>query len=61
MSKKAQEQFAKGNFEYPVVEGIQASKLVRSWGDFESDNLAINVLGENNKKAVKIFDQAGWK
>jgi len=60
-SPEAQELFAKGNFEYPVLKGVQASKLVSSWGTFEDDNISISTLGENNAKAVKIFDQAGWR
>ena len=60
-SKEAQKLFAEGNYEYPVLEGVKASKLVSSWGTFEDDNISINTLGQNNKAAVKIFDKAGWK
>ena len=60
-SPKAQELFAKGNFEYPVLAGVKSSEIVNSWGKFEDDTISINTLGENNKKAVKIFDKAGWK
>ena len=60
-SKEAQKLFAEGNYEYPVLEGVKASKLVSSWGTFEDDNISINTLGQNNKSAVKIFDKAGWK
>ena len=57
----AQKLFAEGNFEYPVLAGVKASDLVSSWGTFEDDTISINTLGENNAKAVKIFDLAGWK
>ncbi len=60
-SPEAQKLFAEGNFEYPVIANVKSSKLVSSWGDFEDDNISINTLGENNAKAVKIFDLAGWK
>lgn len=60
-SKDAQGLFAAGNFEYPVLKGIPTSDVVASWGTFEDDTISINTLGENNAKAVKIFDQAGWK
>jgi len=60
-SKDAQKLFAKGNYEYPVLEGVKSSDLVSSWGQFKDDTISINTLGENNKAAVKIFDQAGWK
>lgn len=60
-SKDAQGLFAAGNFEYPVLAGIESSDIVKSWGTFKDDTISINTLGENNAKAVKIFDQAGWK
>ncbi len=60
-SPDAQKLFAQANFEYPVLKGVPSSKLVSSWGTFKDDNISINTLGENNAKAVKVFDQAGWK
>lgn len=60
-SKEAQELFAKANYEYPVLAGVKSSELVSSWGQFKDDTISINTLGENNKAAVKVFDQAGWK
>ncbi len=60
-SSEAQNLFASGNFEYPVVAGVPISDVVSAWGTFEDDNISINTLGENNAKAVKIFDLAGWK
>lgn len=60
-SKDAQKLFAEANFEYPILKGIEASNVVKSWGTFEDDTISMNVLGENNKLAVKIFDQANWK
>ena len=60
-SPDAQKLFAQANFEYPVLQNIEASDVVKSWGTFEDDTISMNVLGENNKLAVKIFDQANWK
>ncbi len=60
-SPDAQKLFAQANFEYPVLKGVEASEVVKSWGTFEEDTISMNVLGENNKLAVKIFDQANWK
>lgn len=61
VSKEAQALLSKGNYEYPVLEGVQPSKLVGSWGKLKDDNISMNVLGEKNKDAVKAFDIAGWK
>lgn len=60
-SKEAQELFAKGNYEYPVLAGVKSSDLVSSWGQFKDDTISINTLGENNAAAIKVFDKAGWK
>jgi iron(III) transport system substrate-binding protein len=60
-SSDAQELFAKGNYEYPVLEGIKSSDLVSSWGTLRADDISMNALGRNNKAAIKIFDKAGWK
>ncbi|WP_428026191.1 Fe(3+) ABC transporter substrate-binding protein [Arcobacter sp.] len=60
-SADAQKLFAEANFEYPILKGVEASGLVQSWGTFKDDTISINTLGENNAKAVEIFDLAGWK
>jgi len=44
-----------------VLESVEPVKDIKDWGDFKEDNLSLNKLGEHNKKAVLIFDEAGWK
>ncbi len=61
LSKPAQEWYAKTNNEYPVVNGVEASPTLKSWGEFKSDSLNLSKLGELNAKAVKIMDRAGWR
>ncbi|MFO7719998.1 MAG: Fe(3+) ABC transporter substrate-binding protein [Gillisia sp.] len=61
ISREAQEVFANSNYEYPVNLSVQPSPLLQQWGDFKEDNLTLSKLGEFNKKAVLIFDEAGWK
>ncbi|WP_435262508.1 Fe(3+) ABC transporter substrate-binding protein [Tenacibaculum sp. nBUS_03] len=60
-SEKAQQVFAKANYEYPVNTKIKPSDLLASWGTFKEDTLSLTLLGKNNKKAVLTFDRAGWK
>jgi iron(III) transport system substrate-binding protein len=61
-SPAAQAWYAETNHEYPVVDGVEPSALVKSWGyPFKSDSLNITKLGENNAEAVKVFDRAGWQ
>ncbi|WP_313113593.1 Fe(3+) ABC transporter substrate-binding protein [Aequorivita sediminis] len=61
ISQDAQQVFTEANYEYPVLESVEPVNDIKAWGDFKEDNLSLNKLGENNKKAVLIFDAAGWK
>lgn len=61
LSEKAQDVFASSNFEYPVNNNVEMADLLKEWGDFKEDNLPLNKLGELNKRAVILFDEAGWK
>ncbi|MDZ7672799.1 MAG: Fe(3+) ABC transporter substrate-binding protein [Halanaerobiales bacterium] len=60
-SKKAQKMFAKANYEYPVNNEVEPSELLKSWGEFETQDINLSSLGENNKEAYMIFNQVGWK
>ncbi|MDZ7706089.1 MAG: Fe(3+) ABC transporter substrate-binding protein [Trueperaceae bacterium] len=58
---RAQEIFAGGNNELPVLEGVEVSDIVENFGDFKTDDLNVSALGENNPEAVRIMDRAGWR
>lgn len=55
-----QQRFADGNYEYPVNPEAKPSELLQSWGEFKMDKLPLQVLGELNKRAVELFNEAGW-
>lgn len=61
VSKDAQKVLSHSNYEYPVIQGVEPAGLLQEWGTFKEDDLLLSKLGENNKKAVLIFDEAGWK
>jgi iron(III) transport system substrate-binding protein len=61
VSPESQKWYAEVNYEYPVIPSAEISDLVKSWGDFKSDKLNLDVLGKNNAEAVRIMDRAGWK
>ncbi len=61
VTEEAQDIFAEGNFEYPVVAGVPVAAVVQGFGDFQEDTLNVAVLGENNPEAVRIMDRAGWR
>ena len=60
-SEKAQTEFAQNNHEYPANPNVEASELLKSWGDFKRQEINLARLGELNAQAVKIFDEIGWK
>ncbi|MFO7787066.1 MAG: Fe(3+) ABC transporter substrate-binding protein [Halospina sp.] len=60
-SDKAQNIFAAGNNEFPVVDSAFADPVLESWGNFKLDDANINVLGRNNPRAVQLFDEVGWR
>jgi len=58
---ESQKAFARGNNEYPVVEGIAAEGPMAALGEFKADPLDAAKYGEFQTEAVKIFDRAGWR
>lgn len=59
--EEAQNEFASANYEFPVNENVEPSELLKSWGDFKEQDLPLSTLGENNAKAIMIFNEVGWK
>ena len=59
-SVKAQELFAKVNFEYPVNPNAKVSPLLQSWGKFKEDKTSLYKIGSKNIEAVKMLNQVGW-
>lgn len=60
-SPEAQNYFAKGNYEYPVIAGVPLHPVIQAWGSFKEDQISAAVFGRNNEEALKLMDRAGWK
>ncbi len=60
-SQEAQENFAAGNNEYPVVAGVPWAPELASFGAFVSEPVTVADMGRNNARAVQIADRAGWR
>lgn len=60
-NKESQKWYAENNHEYPIRKDVEASALLKSWGEFKSDAVNLSILGKNNPDAVKLMDRAGWK
>lgn len=60
-STTAQNVFAEANYEYPVNPEAKTAELLSSWGTFKEQDIQLSVLGDNNAKALMIFNEVGWK
>lgn len=61
LTDEAQETFLSSNFEYPVT-GLQTrNKILRKWGSFEADSLALHCLGPLIPDAVKLMNKGQWR
>ncbi|WP_346962374.1 Fe(3+) ABC transporter substrate-binding protein [Clostridium sp.] len=60
-SEEAQSAYAEANGEFPLNQKVELPELLKSWGEFETQHIDFEKLGENKQKATLIFDQVGWK
>ena len=59
-SDEAQELFARGNHEYPVVEGVPVSDTVAAWGELKVDKLPLSTIAEHRAAASELVDKVGY-
>ncbi len=60
-SAEAQSSFANANYEYPVNPEVEPSPLLKSWGEFKTQQINLTELGIYNEQAVRIFNKVGWQ
>ena len=58
---EVQSWYARVNHEYPVVDGVESSELLKDWGEFKADNINLTELGRLNADALRLMDRAGWR
>ncbi len=58
---QAQELFANGNFEYPVVADVAPHPALAALGTFLADALNAQVYGAMAPQALQIMQRAGWR
>lgn len=61
VSKQAQELYAKKNQEYPIIEGVETSNILKSWGNYSQSDLPLSELEKHLFEAVMIADECKWK
>ena len=57
LSDKAQAIYAERNFEYPVVPGVEASDLVKGWGELKADDISLTAIADKRDEASKLVDE----
>ena len=60
-SVKAQKVYSQVNQEYPVVEGVELSEVLTSFGPFKESDLPLQELEKHLTESVKIADECGWR
>ena len=58
---RAQEMFANGNFEYPVVADVRPHPALAALGTFRADQLNAQRFGALAPQALQIMQRAGWR
>jgi len=58
---RAQEMFANGNFEYPVVADVAPHPALAALGTFRADQLNAQRYGAMAPQALQIMQRAGWR
>lgn len=58
---EAQKIFAEGNNEYPANPNAEISETLQAWGTFKEQDINLTIVGENNTKAIHLFNEVGWK
>jgi len=56
-SEQGQEIYAEAVNEYPLKDGVPASKLVQGWGNLKADKLQLGEIAANAGKASEIMDK----
>lgn len=59
--EKSQKEFAQANSEYPANPNVEPSELLKSWGEFTTQDINLTNVGKYNKRAVEIFNEVSWK
>lgn len=57
VTSEAQHIYAAANSEYPVVEGVGTTDLIKSWGPLKADPIPLEKLAELRKKASELVDK----
>lgn len=57
LSDEAQHLYASGNYEFPVVDAVEPSELVASWGTLTADTTPMVEIAAHRKQAAALVDE----
>jgi iron(III) transport system substrate-binding protein len=60
-SPDAQALFATASLEYPANPAVPPAPLLRGWGTFRMDDVALGAVGELQPAATRLADRAGYR
>ena len=60
VSAKAQNIYAKLNYEYPVNQSVKPNTIVKNWGEFKPDTMPLIQVGILQQQAVKLMQKANY-
>lgn len=61
VSEEAQEILASMNHEYPVLESVEVSDILASFGTFNEQQIELSDIGGLTETALRIFHEVGWE
>lgn len=61
VSPEVQKMLAYGSHEYPISMDMSLNPTHTKWGEFKIDTTTFLKMGEDQPKATRLFDAAGWK
>lgn len=59
-SDEAQKIYAEVNYEFPVKPGVDRSDLVKGWGEFTADTLALSDVAAKRPEALKLIEEVDF-
>ncbi|MGL4398266.1 MAG: Fe(3+) ABC transporter substrate-binding protein, partial [Luteolibacter sp.] len=61
VTPEVQKLIANGSYEYPISMDLSLCPTHEKWGSFKIDRETFPKMREDQAKAAKLFDAAGWK
>ncbi len=61
ISDEAQKIYAEKNYEYPIKDNLNISNFFKEYSIQKKDTLDLNLIADNNKEALIMMGESGWR